>query len=88
MSTCRHRSTYAIGLYGNAPTVFGGPIKGNGNYTLGVSFDVQQKYKIDLKYVNFVGRYRDNGYAVTSQNGFTTLLDDRAFVSLTFKATF
>ena len=79
--------TYAIGLYGNAPTVFGGN-QGNGNYTLGVSFDVQQKYKIDLKYVNFVGRYKDNGFAVTSQNGFTTLLDDRAFVSLTFKATF
>ncbi len=79
--------TYAVGLYGNAPTVFGGN-QGNGNYSIGVGFDVQQKYRFDLKYINYVGRYRDNGYAVTSQNGFTTLLNDRGFVSLTFKTTF
>ena len=79
--------TYAVGLSGNAPTVFGGN-QGLGNYTLGVSADVQQKYRFDLKYIDFVGRYKDNGTAVTSQNGFTTLLKDRGFVSLTFKTTF
>jgi len=35
-----------------------------------------------------MGHYRDNGNAVTTQNGFTTLLKDRGFVSLTFKTTF
>jgi len=79
--------SYAIGLKGNAPTVFGGN-EGLGNYSIGVSADVQQKYRFDLKYIDYVGRYRDNGAAVTSQNGFTTFLKDRGFVSLTFKTTF
>jgi hypothetical protein len=79
--------TYAVGLSGNAPTIFGGN-EGNGNYSIGVAADVVQKYRFDLKYIDYVGRYRDNGTAVTTQNGFTTLLKDRGFVSLTAKATF
>ncbi|MBI5255568.1 MAG: DUF1302 domain-containing protein [Burkholderiales bacterium] len=79
--------TYALGLSGNAATVFGGS-QANGNYSIGVSADVQQKYRFDLKFIDYVGRYRDNGAAVTSQNGLTTFLRDRGFVSLTFKTTF
>lgn len=79
--------TYAIGLSGNAPVIFGGN-QSNGNYSIGVSADVFQKYRFDLKYIDFMGRYRDNGTSVTTQNGFTTLLKDRGFVSLTFKTTF
>lgn len=80
--------TYAIGLYGNAPTVFGGNQK-NGNYSVGLGVDVRQKYRFDLKYIDYVGVTNStNGTAVTSQNGFTSLLTDRGFVSLTFKTTF
>lgn len=79
--------TYAVGLSGNAATVFGGS-EANGNYSIGVSADVQQKYRFDLKFIDYIGRYRDNGAAVISQNGLTTLLRDRGFVSLTFKTTF
>jgi hypothetical protein len=80
--------TYSTGLMGNAATVFGGNQR-MGNYSVGLGFDVQQKYRFDLKYIDFVGSYRStNGTAVTSQNGFTTLLQDRGFVSLTFKTTF
>lgn len=79
--------TFATGLSGNAATVFGGN-ESNGNYTIGVGADIYQKYRIDLKYIDWFGRYKDNGTAVTSQNGFTTLLSDRGFVSLTFKTTF
>ncbi|SCK51822.1 Protein of unknown function [Variovorax sp. HW608] len=80
--------TYAVGLSGNAPTVFGGN-QGNGNYSVGLGVDVRQKYRFDLKYIDYLGHYRStNGTAVTSQNGFTTLLKDRGFVSLTFKTTF
>jgi hypothetical protein len=79
--------TFATGLSGNAATVFGGN-EDNGNYTLGVSADIYQKYRIDLKYIDWFGRYKDNGFAVTSQNGFTTLLSDRGFISLTLKTTF
>ncbi|HZN47460.1 MAG TPA: DUF1302 domain-containing protein [Ramlibacter sp.] len=79
--------TYAVGLSGNAATVFGGN-QGLGNYSVGVTADVYQKYRIDLKYIDFVGRYKDNGTAVTVANGLTTFLKDRGFVSLTFKTTF
>lgn len=79
--------TYAIGLKGNAATIFGGN-QGNGNYSVGLGVDVRQKYRFDLKYIDYLGHYRDNGTAVTAQNGFTTLLKDRGFVSLTFKTTF
>ena len=79
--------TYAVGISGNAATVFGGN-EGLGNYTLGVSADVQQKYRFDLKYIDYVGSYKDNGTAVTSTNGLTTFLKDRGFVSLTFRTTF
>ncbi|HSV57850.1 MAG TPA: DUF1302 domain-containing protein [Variovorax sp.] len=79
--------SYAIGLKGNAPTIFGGN-QGNGNYSVGLGVDVQQKYRFDLKYIDYLGHYKDNGQAVTAQNGFTTLLKDRGFLSLTFKTTF
>jgi hypothetical protein len=75
------------GLYGNAPTVFGGN-QGNGNYSIGVSADVFQKYRVDLKYIDYFGHIKDNGTMVTAQNGFTTLLKDRGSVYLTFKTTF
>jgi hypothetical protein len=67
--------------------VFGGN-QGNGNYAIGLSADVHQKYRIDLKYIDYFGRLRDNGTMVTSQNGFTSLLQDRGSVYLTFKTTF
>ena len=74
-------------LSGNAPTIFGGN-QDNGNYSIGVAADIFQKYRVDLKYIDYYGKYKDNGIAVTAQNGFTTLLEDRGFISLTLKATF
>ncbi len=79
--------TYAIGIDGNSAVTFGGN-QGLGNYTVGVSADVQQKYRFDLKVIDYVGRYKDNGTAVTATNGLTTFLKDRGAVSLTFKTTF
>jgi hypothetical protein len=79
--------TYAVGIGGNSATVFGGN-EGLGNYSIGLGADVQQKYRFDLKYIDFVGRYKDDGSAVTATNGLTTFLRDRGFVSLTFKTTF
>ena len=81
--------TYSTGLSGNAPVLFGGN-EDNGNYSVGLGADIHQKHRIDLKYIDFFGRYRTNaaGTAVATQNGFTTLLEDRGFVSLTLKTTF
>jgi uncharacterized protein DUF1302 len=78
--------TYSRGISGNAPTIFGGNER-NGTYTVGVGADLYQKYRIDFKYIDYFGQYKDNGVAVTTQNGFTTLLKDRGFYSLTFKMT-
>ena len=79
--------SYAVGIDGNSAVTFGGN-QGLGNYTVGVSADVQQKYRFDLKYIDYLGRYKDNGTAVTATNGLTTYLKDRGAVSLTFKTTF
>ncbi|MBA2965206.1 DUF1302 family protein [Ramlibacter sp. MAH-25] len=79
--------TYSVGLHGNSAVTFGGN-ESLGNYSVGLSADVQQKYRFDLKYIDFVGRYKDNGTAVTATNGLNTFLRDRGFVSLTFRTTF
>ena len=78
---------YAVGVHGNSALTFGGN-EGLGNYSLGLGADLYQKYRFDLKYIDYVGRYKDNGTAVTSTNGLTTFLKDRGFVSLTFRTTF
>jgi len=79
--------TWSQGISGNAATTFGGN-EGLGNYSIGLGLDYQQKYRFDLKYIDYVGSYKDNGTAVTSTNGLTTFLKDRGFVSLTFRTTF
>lgn len=81
--------TYAQGLRGNAATVFGGN-ENLGNMSIGLGFDIVQKYKVDLKYISYFGDLVANaaGTTIVGQNGFTSLLDDRDFVSLTLKTTF
>lgn len=79
--------TLSRGMYGNAATTLGGN-QGNGNYSVGVGVDIRQAYRIDLKYIDYFGRLKDNGSSVTTQNGLTSLLEDRGFVALTFKFTF
>jgi hypothetical protein len=80
--------TYSRGLSGNAATIFGGN-EDNGSYSLGLGADIFQKYRIDLKYIGYFGRLNTYGTPnVVSQNGFSTLLQDRDFISLTFKTTF
>lgn len=81
--------TYAVGLKGNSAVVNGGN-KGTGQYSLGLSADVKNKYKIDLKYVNFMGNYATNPATggITSNAGGNALLTDRGFVALTLKTTF
>ena len=78
---------WSHGVYGNAAVNFGGN-QGNGTYSVGLGLDFRNQYRFDLAYVDFYGRYRDDGNAVTSQNGATTLLKDRGFVVFTFRTTF
>jgi Protein of unknown function (DUF1302) len=78
-------------IKGNSPVVLGGNER-NGNYSLGVSADVYQKYRFDLKYVDFFGKTTlgtVNGLTgVVAQNGLSTLLKDRGHLVFTFKTTF
>jgi hypothetical protein len=80
---------YSRGLSGNSVVLAGGN-KGAGNYSAGLSFDVHQKYKIDVKYVGFYGALATDPAtgAVTSNAGVTALLRDRGFLAATLKTTF
>jgi hypothetical protein len=81
--------SYSRGLKGNAATTFGGN-EDLGNMSLGVGFDIVQQYRVDLKYISYFGDLVANNAntTVVGQNGFTALLRDRDFVSLTLKTTF
>ena len=83
--------SYSRGLKGNSAVAFGGNER-NGNYAIGIAADAYQKYRFDLKYVDFYGKTQHgtlNGLpAATSQNGFSTLLKDRGHIVATFKTTF
>jgi hypothetical protein len=78
----------SIGLKGNSPIVVGGN-KDAGNYSVGLSFDLYQRYKFDIKYSDFFGPlgYDANG-AAFSNAGVSPLLKDRGFISVAFKTTF
>ncbi|HSV71970.1 MAG TPA: DUF1302 domain-containing protein [Methylibium sp.] len=80
------------GLYGNSPVTLGGN-QGNGSYSIGIAADMYAKYRFDLRYVDYFGRSKyapqaQTGTQVLRVNGLSTLLNDRGFVALTFKATF
>lgn len=87
-----------IGISGNSPVPFGGN-EGSGTYSLGVGFDYQQKYKLDVAYNDAFGNYTagPNPYfgvvpgigprAMASSNG-SGLTHDRGWLSITFKTNF
>jgi hypothetical protein len=83
--------SYSRGLKGNSAVAFGGNER-NGSYAVGIAADAYQKYRFDLKYVDFFGKTKEgtlNGLPATiSQNGFSTLLKDRGQIVATFKTTF
>lgn len=80
--------SYSRGLSGNAAVSFGGN-ENAGNYSLGLSLDVYNKYKFDLKYIDFFGDFTTGPTgAVTVSNGAFGLLSDRGMVTFTLKVTF
>jgi hypothetical protein len=86
--------TWSQGISGNSALTFGGN-EGLGNYSVGLGLDYHQKYRFDLKYIDFYGDVKVTPNplfggidAVSQQNGFTALNKDRGAVYLTFKTTF
>ncbi|HKY90878.1 MAG TPA: DUF1302 domain-containing protein [Nevskiaceae bacterium] len=75
------------GFVGNSSVLLGGN-QAAGNYSVGIGADIRQSWRVDLKYVDYFGRIKDDGTAATAQNGLTALLQDRGFIVLTIKTTF
>lgn len=79
---------YSVGLSGNAAVTAGGN-KNAGSYSIGIGADIKQKYRFDLKFVDFFGPYQTNAAGqISSSAGINPLLKDRGFVAATFKTTF
>ncbi len=67
---------YAYDLVGNTPLPLGNFVEGRRTLTLGVEFTYQNRWALDLRYVNFAGAGAQN------------LIHDRDFVSSTIKYSF
>jgi hypothetical protein len=61
-----------------------------GTWSAGLAADIESRYRVDLKYVDFFGTTTTSpdGTTVTSANGMLALLKNRAHVALTAKGTF
>ncbi|KQV82207.1 hypothetical protein ASD15_09090 [Massilia sp. Root351] len=81
--------SYGRGLSGNSQVQAGGN-KDAGSLSVGLAFDLRQKYRFDIKYVDFFGPVATDpaSGAITSNAGVTALLRDRGFLAATFKTTF
>lgn len=89
---------FDTGLSGNSPVPAGGN-KGNGSWSLGVGFDYQAKYKLDIAYTDYFGHYNTGPNPLASVPGISSAvmgtasgsmapLQDRGWLSVTFKTTF
>nr|WP_154666216.1 DUF1302 domain-containing protein [Thauera linaloolentis] len=85
--------SFNTGLSGNSP-VPGGGNEGNGSWSIGLSFDYQARYKFDVAYTDYFGDYSSThtggvpGKVLNTTNGSNALLNDRGWLSFTFKTTF
>jgi hypothetical protein len=87
--------TFTDGVFGNSP-VQGGGNANMGNWSAGISANIEQQYTATLTYTGFTGNY-SNGSLQTKGNpiynnfvpdGPLAPLADRGLISLTLKATF
>jgi hypothetical protein len=74
-------------IHGNSPVALGGN-EDSGTWSAGVAADYRNRYRVDLRYVDFFGRTTQDDTMVTSTNGLLGLLENRGSVTLTAKATF
>jgi hypothetical protein len=74
-------------VWGNSPVTLGGN-QDSGTFGVGIAADVRNRYRLDLRYVDFFGTTRADGGVITSANGQLALLEHRGNVTFTAKATF
>jgi len=80
--------SYSVGLKGNSAVSSGGN-EGTGNWSVGVGLDLYNKYRFDLRMVDYFGDTTPNaaGTAYSVFNGTSAGMKDRRFVAFTFKTT-
>ncbi len=77
----------SYGVSGNSAVLGGGSEK-SGSYSIGLGLDLYSRYRFDLKYVDYYGKYTTDSAGVVDQNnGDNALLKDRGAVYFTFKTT-
>jgi hypothetical protein len=78
-----------MGLLGNSVVTFGDNYNA-GNWSVGLSLDVYQKYNFTLQYVTFFGDYTTDptGTFVAHNRGSQATLNDRDLLTFTFKFTY
>jgi hypothetical protein len=74
-------------IHGNSPVMLGGN-EGSGTYGAGIAADYANRWRFDLRYVDWFGRTKEDGTMVRSANGVFGLLESRGNVTFTAKATF
>jgi hypothetical protein len=74
-------------IAGNSAVAMGGNER-SGTWSAGVAAEVDGRYRVDLKYVDFFGIITTSGTTVTTANGMLGLLQNRAHVALTAKGAF
>ena len=74
-------------IAGNSAVAMGGNER-SGTWSAGVAAEVDGRYRVDLKYVDFFGTITTSGTTVTTANGMLGLLQNRAHVALTAKGAF
>jgi hypothetical protein len=88
----------SMGLSGTPAAQAATGARDNGSYSAGLSFDIFNKYKVDLTYASFFGTYGTDanggitapgaGAAGSGARDIFGLLKDRDLLSLTLKGTF
>ncbi|MER1967113.1 DUF1302 family protein [Castellaniella sp. GW247-6E4] len=77
-----------LGLKGNSPVPFGDN-EGQGNWSIGLTADIQSKYLVSLKYNGFLAKHSNDAAGIASNsNSSLGKYWDRDWLSLTFKTTF
>jgi hypothetical protein len=77
----------AMGLAGTSAMIAETNNKNSGQYGLGLSADIFQRYKVDLTYAGFFGTFDVTPNGVTANSPYPKL-KDRDMIALTLKTTF
>lgn len=86
------------GISGNSPVPAGGN-QGNGTWSLGLGFDYQARYELNVAYTDYFGSYNKgrnpldfvpgiSPVVMDTASGDMAMLHDRGWLSVTFKTTF